>query len=148
MDLLLLFIVGIVISEYTEKRSKFINIVNSVAFIIFSVLVFYGSNNPVIMYAARNQLGDMGYNTLHNALHYTFLIGNIKYSSYIGLVIFLSLVMIVAATCFTVKVVRKIIKLVKSRKPEKIIEKKYKFSLIKNENSFNKLYLVFGEFLS
>lgn len=148
MDLLLLFLVGIVISEYTEKRSKFVNIVNSIAFIIFSVLIFYGSDNSLVIFAAKNTLNSELYANFHSALRFSFVMNGIAFSSYYSLLVLLSILMIIIATCFTVRIVKYMIKISKTKQPSKLIEKKYNFSIEKNENSDKKLYLVFGEFLS
>ena len=148
MDLLLLFILGIVISEYTEKKSKVVNIVNSVVFIIFSLLIFYGSNNSVITYAAQNTLDGSFYEALHTSLRYEVVIFSVHYSSYFAILLFLLLLSIFIGMVITVKIVKSFIAVKKEEQAEKLETKKLHFSITSNEVKFNKLYLIFGGFLS
>ena len=148
MDLLLLFILGIVISEYTEKKSRIINIVNSVVFIIFGLLIFYGSENSFIMYAAQNTLNSSFYVALHGALRYPIVIFGIEISSYFLILVSLIIISVIVGTLITVKIVQSFINIKTEQKAENLDEKQSHISIKNNEIKLNKLYLIFGGFLS
>ena len=148
MDLLLLFVLGIVISEYTEKKLRVVNIVNSIVFVIFSLLIFYGSENSLIVYAAKHTLNGLFYTSLHSLLRFTIEIFGIQISSYFLLLTFLILVSFVIGTIITIKIVKSFIKIKRDNKAENLIDKTAQNSIYESGIKINKLYLVFGRFLS
>ena len=148
MELLLLFIIGIVISKYIGKKSRVAAIANAVVVIIFSILLFYSSDNATLVYLARNTMSESAYNILHSALRNPFIFIRWGYSSYISIVFFITFFFIAVSTMFTVQTIKKYFSEEEVVRYNDDRKKKLKFLRYEQKISKDKLYLVFGGFLS